>query len=345
MRLIHAHFEQLPTLDELDISFLDPEGAPRAVTVLFGGGGVGKTSLLTSIASTRPGNAAVQVGRTNPARNVVGVCDWHLGEDDPSRPHTLRVVTPSADLVDGEGEAVRRREQAYFDRKAKSGGFAFALIPSTRWFARHTFVLSAPDTALLRHDTRLQFGDDPSRGDLTRDAKQLLSYAEIACALGQGTPREQHLRQVRDALRSSVNTLLRLTGYQFVGADPVTLEAQFRRGETPPVEFNELPTRARHLVGIITGAFRSLWAAYPEVSPFDAEGVICVDEVEIAQDPAIHSLLVPALTQALPNVQWIITTSSAAVTDGCSATEVFALRRPAGEHQVQLYGGAEARLQ
>jgi hypothetical protein len=44
-------------------------------------------------------------------------------------------------------------------------------------------------------------------------------------------------------------------------------------------------------------------------------------------------------------VQWIVTTSSSGVSDGCDAIEVFALRRQAGDPSVRLYGGAEARLQ
>src|SRR6185295_4971994 len=77
---------------------------PRAMTVLFGGDGVGKTTVLASIATTRPGHALPIIARRHrgdeeQAREVpFALADWSLGDDDPERPHPLRVMSPNAQI-------------------------------------------------------------------------------------------------------------------------------------------------------------------------------------------------------------------------------------------------------
>jgi predicted ATP-dependent endonuclease of OLD family len=55
--------------------------------------------------------------------------------------------------------------------------------------------------------------------------------------------------------------------------------------------------------------------------------VVVIDDVESQQDPALLRVLVPLLRRALPNVQWLLTTSSTHMALACDASEVVALRR------------------
>ena len=81
--------------------------------------------------------------------------DWHLGEDDPARPHPLRVVSPNAKADETEdGALVRRREQALYDRRAGEGGFTFVAFSGARWFSRTPVTLATPDRTILRYDVR-----------------------------------------------------------------------------------------------------------------------------------------------------------------------------------------------
>src|SRR5438876_12174765 len=104
---------------------------PRLATVVVGAGGTGKSSLLAAIASTRPGHT-LPLGRPwarAPASPAFAVAEWLLDDDDPARPHVLRVASPNAALEEREDEALlRRREQAHFDRRATEGGFACVAI-------------------------------------------------------------------------------------------------------------------------------------------------------------------------------------------------------------------------
>lgn len=340
-----------------EFPFRTADGDPRLVTVIHGGGGVGKTALLQILASTRPGYSAVLVGRAMPEATAPphAVCEWQLGDDDPNRPHPLVLVTPNVRPPgDDELSALRRREQALFERYAKErGGFVFLSISSARWFSRQAVALHAPLRTIGKYDVRVTASfDDASHSDLTRETKQALAYAGISSALAptrqrdRNDWRERHAIDTRlfgNAMREMVDTLVQLVGFRYEGIDPASLEPTFVTMGGTRLIFERLSTRARHLVAFAALSIRTLWAAYPGRDPRTAEGVIAIDEVDLHQDPAVAERLVGTLRTALPRVQWILTTSSSGVAASVDAREVLALRRMAEDERVELFLDEEAR--
>jgi hypothetical protein len=342
--------------DDAVLPFADDDGRPLGTVVIHGGGGVGKTTLLAAIAATRPGHAVAltssQLGgspsgpaeRREPPR---AVAEWWLGRDDPERPHPLRVGTPGARLASSdEEESFRRREQALFDKRAAGGGFAFLTLPANRWFSRQPVGLSAPARTVARYDVRGASSlDEAARADLTRETKQALAYAEIAASLAAlGGDRGRRLDLLGRAMRSAVDALSSLAGFSYRGLDAASFEPVFADEEGRERPFDAMPTRARHLTAFAALAVRLLWAAYPREDPLESEGVVCIDEVDLHQDAATSAAVVPALSRALPKVQWIVTTSSALVASGVDAREVLALRRMPDLDRVELHLGDSARI-
>jgi len=314
--------------------------APRPVTVLFGADGIGKTTLLTALSVTRPGHAlppspyprAPVPASADPVAPPSAVTEWLLGDDDPERPHPLVVASPSA-VLDGEtteSAGARRREQALFDRRAQTeGGFVFVGFSGARWFSRAANMLSAPERSVLRYDVRHAASfDDPTRADLTRETKQVLAYAGIARALGGQRAEYIHLERFDVALRDVVDVMLAPFGFTYAGVSPLSLEPEAKSSDGRIVGFDALPRAARHLVAFGALSLRALFAAYPHAEdPRAGEGVVAIDDVEAQQDPAMLRGLVPLLRRALPNVQWILTTSSSQLAMACAPGEVVALRR------------------
>ena len=337
--------------EHLELSFSDEHDQPRRMNVIHGGGGVGKTSLLAAIGSSRPGHATVQLPRSEHARSTDGsptawaAADWLLGQDDPERPHPLRVASPNVKLSGPEDkELTRRREQALFDRVAAEGGYAFLSLAATRWFSRQPIAISAPQRGVARYDVKQSAGlDDATRSDLSRETKQALAYAEIGSALAERRPLESDARL--DALGLSmlkvVDRLVSLAGFGYLGLDPLSWEPMFRGVDGGKLPFDALPTRARHLVAFGALTVRMLWAAYPDRDPRVAEGVVLIDEADLHQDAAVAMKLPGALRAALPSVQWILTTCSPVLAAGAAAGEVIALRAGA-EGRVEVYAGAAA---
>jgi hypothetical protein len=351
MYLLRAELHGIGPFDHLTLSFTDEHDQPRRLSVIHGGGGVGKTSLLSAIASSRPGHATVQQPRPDQVRASDGApvawaaADWLLGQDDPERPHPLRVASPNVKLGGPDDqELTRRREQALFDRVAAEGGFAFLSIAATRWFSRQPIGISAPSRGVARYDVKQPAGlDDASRSDLSRDTKQALAYAEIGSALADKRPPDAELRldALGPAMLKVVSSLVSLTGFGYLGLDALSWEPMFRAADGSRIAFDALPTRSRHLVAFGALTVRTLWAAYPDRDPRLAEGVVLIDEVDLHQDAAVAVRLPAALREALPSVQWIITTSSPLLAAGAAAGEVLALRA-GSEGRVELHAGPSA---
>ncbi len=351
MLLSQLHVAGVPNLDRLTLPLEDASGTPRRLVVLFGGEGVGKTSLLAAVASTRPGHAVAQGAGTADEPPPLVVADWFLGDDDPTRPHPLRVVSPNAKLPGERDDAVllRRREQALFDRRASEGGFALLAISGARWFSRTPVLLTTPERTVLRHDPRAAAPfDDATRADLARETKQILAFAGAAAALSEGAGGALagplgHARfsTLDRALREAVAILLEGSGAAYLGVSPLRIEPVFSL-DNRTVDLDDLPRSLRHRVAFGALAVRTLAAAYPTRNPRDAEGVVLLDDVEVQQDTRALPALPALLRRALPRVQWIVTTASPHVAAGCDATEVMALRRMPGSTRVELHQGPEA---
>ena len=354
MKLLQAVLVGVGPFEKLVLPFADESGEARAMTVIHGAGGVGKSSVLSAIASTRPGHCVVQPTRWDPIESApqpFAACDWALGQDEPLRPHPLSVVSPNARLnVNDEQEALRRREQALFDRLATEGGFAFLSIPSTRWFSRQPIALSAPARTVARYDVRASAAaEDATRSDLARETKQALAYAAISNALALPKPRGEKCFDLLDAaMHGTVDALLQLVGCSYRGIDPFSFEPMFSvQGSQRELPFDALPTRARHLAAFAVLSVRTLWAAYPEHDPRESEGVIAIDEVDLHLDTQAQQQLLRAFHEALPRVQWILTTSSSVLASSAEGRAVLALRPlpasgGAGE-AVRLFAGDQAR--
>jgi hypothetical protein len=348
--LAFARLVGIGPFDDTTFAFADAEARPRPITVVIGGACAGKTSLLSAIASTRPGHSVAQLtGRAESGTPGHVVTEWQLGDDDPARPHALRVVSPNAKTDEGDDlTLVRRREQTLYDRRAGEGGFVLVAFSGARWFSRTPVTLATPDRTILRYDVRATASfDDASRADLTRETKQVITFAQVSAALaaqrgGEGA----HARLVRfsSSLAAALSAVLEESGFTFDGVDPTRLEPVFAERGGGLVLFDDLPRGLRHAVAFVTLPLRALYAAYPDEDPRSAEGVVLLDDAE-GQVPLPHQrTLVPRLRRALPRVQWIVTTASPAIAEGAELGDVIAVRRLPGSTKVELYDGTSAIL-
>jgi len=256
------------------------------------------------------------------------------------------VVGPNARLLEAEDVALlRRKEQALFDRRAAERGFAFVTFSGARWFSRSAVLLSSPERSILRYDVRASSSfDDATRADLTRETKQVLSFGAVSAALAarRGDAEGARFLAFDAALREVLGVLLEAARVRYLGVDPARLEPVFTTSDGREVDFDDLPRSARHLTAFGALTLRVLGAAYAGDDARQSEGVALIDDIELHQDPALLRALPSVLREALPRVQWIVTSSSPAVTLGCDAGEVLALRRLPSSGEVVLHAGQEA---
>lgn len=353
MYLARATLCGVAPFGDLDVDFRTEHEEPRMVTVVHGGAGVGKTTLLQALACTRPGHATVasSLGSVDEGSPRVR-CAWHLGEDDPSRPHPLEVGTPGGS-PSSDDAAVRRREQALYDRRAREqGGFVFLMFPANRWFSRQAVSMHAPRRTMMRYDVRSTTTlDQASSADLTRETKQALAYAAICAALAAGRPRDRREggprqvdpRVLGQAMHEAVDKIVQLTGFRYEGLEPLSFEPLFSSPGGRSRTFDVLPTRTRHLVAYAALTVKTLWAAYPSCDPRAAEGVVAIDDIDLHQDPRVQTELLRTLRSSLPGIQWIVTTASPHLAASAGPGQVLALRRMSQSDQVSLFVDQQAR--
>jgi hypothetical protein len=223
----------LGPFDEIELGFSNDQGEPRLLTVIQGGGGVGKSTVLAALAATRPGNATVLNASIMAERETPGsaMCEFHLGQDDAERPHSLCVASPNARVYAEDDREMLRRP-------SREAGFVFVAIPATRWFSRQSLALVAPARNMARYDVRAaSTGDDAARGELAREVKQVLAYAIVTSALASQRPKERRFAWLSNAVTHSVNALVKLTGYRFIGVDTTSLEPLFNDDRGRELQF------------------------------------------------------------------------------------------------------------
>jgi hypothetical protein len=343
MLLERTRIVRLGPFEELDLSLCDETGEPRTLTVIHGDGGTGKTSVLTSIAHTRPGKIVPpsQQQRRGGGESYA-VCDWRIGAEDEDRPHALRLASPHVKLGGDDSEQLRRREQAHFDRQAAEGpGYAFIEIPGQRYFARATLGLNDPVRAMMRYDVRTSTaGVDATRPDLTRPCKQSIAYAAISSALaGDRRGQQADTRFLGAAMSEAVSTIVELAGYGYRGVEPHSFEPLFESPGGHPVYFDGLPTQVKHLVAFVALPIRVFWAASRGKDPRECEGVVTIDDFELHMGPMLFAALLQALQRALPKAQWILTTGSPYAAAECDSDALLTLRRQPESDVVSIYEG------
>ena len=315
---------------------------------MLGSAGTGKSSLLFSLASTRPGHAIVlsRPGAPKLDETPGAITEWLTGEDEPARPHALTVATPGAvlDRESDEGMQKRRREQTIFERRATEGGFSFSAFPGCRWFSRSPIVLTSPERALgsLRCSSHTVIRRRHAQRSHARD-QQILSGAALGAAvaakMGQDdrihAPRRRAARGGDRARRPS--RLMPMSGSMRRLSSP---SSRARAGAPlPSTSCRRAPGTLRHSPRCRCGRSTPLTrrAIRSPTKEWWSSTMSSCTKMQRRSDR-----LAPALRRALPRVQWVVTTSSPNVALGCEPHEIIALRRLEASGAVELHTGSMA---
>lgn len=340
MKLESLRIVELGPFGQVELPFLGPNGQPRMVTVIYGDGGTGKSTVHSAIDHTRPGHVTKgQLFRQAPKIASISAA-WALDSEDPERPHPLWLASPGHSVHHDEAaERLRRSEQNFFDKQAARGpGFIFYEFSEHRSFPRAGLSLSDPGRTLMRKEGRSAGFSDRSRYELTRRVKQVLAFAELASAqIGTAQFDGADPRKLRGAIHMSMACLLPLVGIRYEGIDPLSFEPLFETADGRLCHYDELPKQTRHIICFGALTAHTLWVGSGGDDPRHVAGVVCIDEIEIHLQDRVVSSLIDVLADAFRGVQWIITTSSALVAASVDAENLLALRRLPGQVEVQLY--------
>jgi predicted ATP-binding protein involved in virulence len=93
------------------------------------------------------------------------------------------------------------------------------------------------------------------------------------------------------------------------------------------ISLDKLSDGEKNLIALIGDIARRLSIANPNSKkPLDGEGVIIIDEIDLHLHPSWQRIMIPQLTKAFPNCQFIITTHSPQVLSHVHHQNIFILK-------------------
>jgi predicted ATPase len=358
--------QNVKCFEELDIDFLQSPGNPRKVTIILGNNGIGKSTLLETLAIALGGDKImVRLGKTRENwlrfKKDRGTIQATLrrGDQDPQKPDQKRFnvefrVTGEKPFEDQgqyyESFSVtsvpcddlnKLRRTAYSD--FEKGWFACGYGP----FRRIAKGISPSSFDDLLDDKTTRFAS------LFGYEERMISLEDWLVELDRRSRIEQ-VDQESSNYRTLFNILARATLGVFPSSELLSFLTDIDADEA-------LESAAKHVrattEGRITiqdnfgnwvpltqlsdgylstiawiGDFVSrLSSAFPDIKNiFDAEGVVLVDEIESHLHPSWQREIVNKLRNLFPHIQFIFTTHSALIAAGAKAGELYVLQKRDG---------------
>lgn len=327
--------ENVRSIEQIEIPFTDPAGATRKWTFLLGENGTGKSTVLRALALLLAGTDALPELIENPDSWI------RAGKE-----HCVF----RAELVTANGE--KRQVELRLHRGDKLRDI----------FARNTESLSQLDSALdhaprsyltLGYGVSRRLSDDSS---LTATTTKTGGFYQL---------RAQNVATLfsPDAVLSPLESWAIDLHYRR-GERGLTLIKEALANLLPNVDFEAIDREARQLMfrtpdgplplGALSDGYQNvaawcgdmlyriteIFADYQD--PFNARGLLLIDEVDLHLHPVWKRQLVTYLTEKLPRFQIIATTHSALTVHQAGEGELMVLRRETPTSSPTLYHYMEA---
>ncbi|HEX8492774.1 MAG TPA: AAA family ATPase [Pyrinomonadaceae bacterium] len=324
------------SIEELELPFLDADGNTRKWTMLLGENGCGKSTVLRAIALLMAGSESLPELLDNPDSWI------RLGKDE---------CLISADLVTARGESRHIELILHRGDKVKEV------------FERNKDTLEALDRA-VEHASRsyLTIGYGVSRrlGGVKSPSpsNEVFTKTRAQCVGTMFSPdailnpleswaMDLHYRRGSKGLqlvKQSLSDLL--PGVEFKGIDKKNRQLTFNTadGEIPLSQLSDGYQNVAGWCGDLLYRVTEIFADYK--NPFDARGLLLIDELDLHLHPIWKRQLVSFLNEKLRNFQVIATTHSALTVHQAGEGELFVMRRPKPNSSPELirYEGAPRNL-
>lgn len=346
--------ENLRCFREAQALLLSRDGAPARWTVLYGEAGTGKTTLLQMIATLRPRFRAADAPGAVPSLDAA---DWpglhwtrRSGGDEHASLSLVvafrRSLTGETALVDGLAQSYPAQGPAVVERNLLSPGLG-ALWPCT------TLVLGygahrrlhvgrpLPPPTLATNVAHLFDSDAP----LIPCEEWLIDKTEAMERFAVGSPERarerERLHRVRSLLCAAVPEIENLEVVEGAGDEGAEVLATTAYGR---VALTRLGSTAQSTLAWLADLCARMTAHYAaSADPLAQPAVVLVDEIDLHVTEQRAGALIACLAEHLPNVQWVVSTKSAALVKTIPEDErqLAVLRRDGARVAVDNSGAGE----
>lgn len=304
----------------LGLDFTHKSNLPGRWTCLAGINGAGKSSIIQALCLILLGEPYVfELGgdRLNRTRRADQAGGRHVAEvrawvNDGEKRHFLELKLKDEPLApSGEAEGHRRAMHEFWKMMRSRIVLAYGATRNLSDFRDTRHASMSPDVR------RVMTVFDP----LTQVASAEALLAEYP---SEEMPLLRLFRQLlKDVFGNSFDVSFREGRVWFMSEGSV-------------VDALDLPDGFRSSVAWLADLC-AVWAEkFPEraaaASPKDIEAIVLMDEIDLHLHPSLQRVLVPRLREALPRVQWVVTTHSPLILSSFDSAEIIALdrREPGG---------------
>ena len=317
LKITKLDLDNYACFEKASIDFGASPSSAHQWTVFLGNNNTGKTNILKAIAQLRPQELKLPVNKDGHNERFIPSAFFDLPFQTNLRPD----ASVSSTLSDGEKWFYKRGSFKISNKPLDSQllifGYGVSRYPSSTSLsenkAKPCETLFSTDSRLVNLEEWLMQLDYAAKNDKTKANNKLYRIKELIC--GNLFP------EIQDFTFQSSDDLHNYVLF-------TTKDGAFR--------YTQLGYGYQSMLSWIVDLCKRMFDAYPDLeNPLEGGAIVLVDEIDLHLHPKWHREIISYLSEAFPNVQFIVTTHSPLVVQSANDINLYVLKRDENEVNIE----------
>ena len=317
LKITNLDLDNYACFEKASIDFGASPSSSHQWNVFLGNNNTGKTNILKAIAQLRPQELKLPVNKDGHNEKFIPSAFFDLPFQTNLRPD----ASVNSTLSDGEKWFYKRGSFKISNKPLDSQllifGYGVSRYPSSTSLsenkAKPCETLFSTDSRLVNLEEWLMQLDYAAKNDKTKANNKLYRIKELIC--GNLFP------EIQDFTFQSSDDLHNYVLF-------TTKDGAFR--------YTQLGYGYQSMLSWIVDLCKRMFDAYPDLeNPLEGGAIVLVDEIDLHLHPKWQREIISYLSEAFPNVQFIVTTHSPLVVQSANDINLYVLKRDENEVNIE----------